>query len=172
MCWLCWWGTAQCPGEDTCALRNHLHTTAGAVLLPGKHIRIKQHPWNGFWVLDQLLQHFYMWWYVMMSWCTLWLHPLHSFSSDQEDFILSVHPVPGLEIATSSDMGKLASRCNYARRCTTITKGNSAQSQPGVKPPSMTCSLREPSQLSLITSLAVHKSSSQHITQGTHTLNV
>lgn len=119
-------GAQQCPGED-CALWNHLHTTDGTLLLAGKHIQINQHPWNGFWVLDQLLQHFYIWWYCCMSWCNPRLHPLHSFSLDQEDFVLHVHPVPCLAIATSSDMGGHLSRCNYTRRCTTVTKGNSTQ---------------------------------------------
>lgn len=79
---------ARCDAQErTCTLRNCLHITDGAVLLPAKHIWINQHAWNGFWVVDQLLQHFYIRWYCCMSWCTPRLHPLHSFSLDREDFI-------------------------------------------------------------------------------------
>lgn len=126
--WLCWWGSVQCQGEDTCAPSNHLHTWDSAVLWPAKRIWINLHPSNGLWVLDQLIQHFYVLWHCGMSRCTPRLRPHQSFSSDQERVsVPRVRPVPCFGRATSEHMDRLASRCNYTRRCTTITNGNSAQ---------------------------------------------
>lgn len=112
------------------------------------------------------------------------LRPDQSFSSDQERAsVPHVCPVPRFGRATSKCRDWLASTCNYTRRCTTITNGNSAQETstepawgktsqhdlfPCTEPFVLRCTS---SQLSLITSLDVHRSSSLPITQGTHVLN-
>lgn len=80
--WLCQWDSLQCQEEDTCAPRHHLHTWDSAVLWLAKCIWINLHPSNGFWVLDQFIQHFYALWHRGTSCCTPRLHPHQSFSSD------------------------------------------------------------------------------------------
>lgn len=121
---------ACCSARErtSCALRYHLRTWDHAVLWPAEHIWSNLHRQMvpGSWTSPSST--------VMpcgtavchtACWGCTHTRPLVQIRSCA--FVPCIHPVPCSGRAASKRMDRLASRCDYSRRCTTMTNGNRAQ---------------------------------------------